>query len=154
MKQKVLKTIVAGAMLSLVIGTGAFASSNAIVTVQNGDFVCDVEAYSNSYEGTLGRFTTNGRIDTSSLVVVNRGNAPKNFRIQASAYNRNTRVIEDSDYSYELLNPGSSDSIIVERFYNNERYRYSHWGTSFYYTNTDSVVIDNYECILYQYDRE
>ena len=61
MKQKILKTIVAGAMLSLVIGTSVFAGTNAIITVSNGDYVCEVDAYCNAYEGTLGRFTTNGR---------------------------------------------------------------------------------------------
>ena len=150
MKQKVLKTIVAGAMLSLVIGTGVLAGSNATVTVQNGDNVFGVSTYYNAYEGTLGRFTTNGTQTTSTLSVVNRGNAPKNFRIEAYAYDRINKVNLDSDYSYELLNPGSSDSISIWRDYDFSGYSYKHYGTSFYYTNTDSVVIDNYECILYQ----
>ena len=150
MKQKVLKTIVAGVMLSLVIGTGVLASSNATVTVQNGDNVFGVSTYYNAYEGTLGRFTTNGTQTTSKLSVVNRGNAPKNFRIEAYTYNSVGNVKVDDDYSYELLNPGSSDSISIWRDYDDPRYYYEHFGTSFYYTNTDSVVIDNYECILNQ----
>ncbi len=156
-KKNLFKGIVCGLMLTAVVGTVALAnidpaSTRARVRVGNGDFVLDVEDYYDYYTGTYGTFNLTGAPSTTKLSVTNISGSPNKFYVEAITFNNSLGYdqIEDSDHQISNLTPGASTSATSYRDYDYPGHRYVHNGKS-YYSNTTSVVIDNYTCTLYQY---
>lgn len=157
-KRNLIKGIVCGLMLTVVVGTAAFAnvspaSENARIRVVDGDNVLDVDFYYDYYAGTYGTFNLEGTSSTTKLSVTNIGGSPRDFCVEAKTINNSLGPdqIQDRDYSSQYLTPGSSISATSTRDYDYPAHRYIHNGKS-YHESTNSVIIDSYSCTLYQYD--
>lgn len=74
-----------------------------------------------------------------------------NYYLETYEKNAYLGTITSSDYSVPTLTPGGNDYAYIVRDYDNPLYDYYHYGKSYYSTQSTSVVIDNYECIVRQY---
>ena len=150
-KSNLIKGIVCGLMLTAVVGTSGFAASRALTNVNSGDYVYEVEFYQNNKYGTYGKFTAYGEVDSAETRVVNTSSAPRKYYLETYERNAYLGTITSSDYSVPILTPGGNDYAYIVRYYDNPLYDYYHYGKSYYSTQSTSVVIDNYECIVRQY---
>ncbi len=150
-KTNLFKVIVCGLMLTAVVGTTGLAATRALVQVDDGSYVLDVEFYYDELDGTYGKFITYGETDSTELKVVNNNSAPRSYYIEVFEVDAYLNNVTRSDYSHVVLNPGGNETVYVSRDYDNPRYNYLHNGKSYYSTTSTSVVIDNYKCTLKQY---
>lgn len=155
-KTNLFKSIACGLVLTAIIGTAVLAnvSPRSEVRVHDGDCVLNVQYYYDHYTGMYGTFNLEGKPATTKLSVVNSGGSPRNYYVEAITINNSLGPdrIEDDDYSYSFLTPGSSTSATSTRDYDYPGHKLIHNGKSYYYTNTDSVVIDYYTCTLKHYN--
>lgn len=150
-KSNLIKSIVCGLMLTAVVGTTALAASG-VVQVDNGDYVNGVERYYDEYYGTYGKFMVDGTYNRTQIKVVNNNSVPRTYFIQVREYNYASDEYSAPDSSTPTLTPGGSDTAYVTRYCDDYRYAYEHLGRSYSANTVNSVIIDNYNCKLYQYN--
>lgn len=151
MKRNLIKGIVCGLMLTAVVGTTALAASG-VVQVDNGDYVNGVERYYDEYNGIYGKFMVNGTYNRTQIKVTNNTSAPRTYFIYVREYNHASEEYTTMDSSTPTLTPGGNDAAYVTRYCDDYRYAYEHLGRSYSANTVNSVVIDSYNCTLYQYN--
>ena len=150
-KRNLIKGIVCGLMLTTVLGTTGFAATKAVVQVENNDYVYEVESYYNMYNGTYGNFYAKGETNLAKTEVVNDTYAQRGYALQVKEFNYGSQTITRYDYDEVVLNVYGSSYVSIFRDFDYPGTKYTHTGKSFSSPGTTSVVIDQYECTLYQY---
>lgn len=144
-KGNLFKGIVCGLMLTAVVGTAAFAG-----TVERSAMLKNVGTYSDYYSGDVGHYTASGTSTQCKLTTVNNTSSPRKYECSLRRYNTDTDTYDAGTTEVVTLAPGVNHVKTLTRDYDNKNYNYRNQVIGYLYTNTTSVVSDNYTYLVTQ----